>query len=257
MSELVKRTITGIVGLILLLGILYVGGTVLKITLFVLSILMLRELTGAFKKIDIQTDVFAMAACTTLMFVTRFYNGDLKFALLTGAMVALLRFVLHRDFDLNGLAYTFMSMVYIPFFLFQLDYLDKTPFLLLVFIIAFSTDTFAYLIGSAIGKHKYVPHISPNKSLEGAVGGIIGCLVLSGAYLHIFDVAVTIPGILFIIFASVCSQAGDLTASKIKRITGIKDFGKLLPGHGGIMDRFDSIIPVIPLVYALYTFVYL
>ena len=124
----------------------------------------------------------------------------------------------------------------------------------LVFLAAWGTDVGAYLVGSLIGKHKLIPDVSPKKSVEGAVGGVVLaviCFVIYGAVVSHFT-ELQANYLLLVIIAvvlSVVSQIGDLIASLIKREYGIKDYGKLLPGHGGIMDRFDSILAVsLPLV---------
>ncbi len=119
------------------------------------------------------------------------------------------------------------------------------------------TDTFAYFSGVKLGKHKLCPKISPKKTVEGAVGGILGTLVINLASLAIcnawvFHRAIPIPLWVMAIFSvvlSVISMLGDLSASTIKRNFGIKDFGNIIPGHGGIMDRMDSISFVAPVVY--------
>ena len=123
---------------------------------------------------------------------------------------------------------------------------------------AWMTDVFAFFVGSFLGKHKLCPKISPKKTIEGAIGGVLGCvlasLILYAVFVNfVFEtesanyVAVT----LMAVFLSIVSMCGDLTASVIKRNFEIKDFGKLIPGHGGILDRFDSIIFVLVALYAV------
>ena len=120
----------------------------------------------------------------------------------------------------------------------------------LVFIAAWGCDTFAYLTGSLIGKHKLIPEISPKKTIEGAIGGIVATMLLFPLYGFLvetfFDGVATRYWVLVIygFVLSIVGQIGDLIASAIKREHGIKDYGNLLPGHGGIMDRFDSILAV-------------
>ncbi len=136
-----------------------------------------------------------------------------------------------------------------------LRYIEEGPFcFFLVFLSAWGTDVGAYLIGSLIGKHKLIPEVSPKKSVEGAVGGVITAVLAFILYGFAVE-ALTDHSVNYIILAvfavilSVVAQVGDLIASLIKREYGVKDYGKLLPGHGGIMDRFDSILAVsLPLV---------
>lgn len=118
-------------------------------------------------------------------------------------------------------------------------------YLTLAITLCFATDIGAYLTGILIGKHKLIPKVSPNKTVEGSIGGIVSAallLLLSGRLLH-YSMGYTVnygTMIFYGVLASVVSQFGDLTMSCVKRICGIKDFGSLLPGHGGILDRFDS-----------------
>lgn len=131
--------------------------------------------------------------------------------------------------------------------------------LLLIFAIAPMTDTFAYFTGRLIGGKKLCPNISPNKTIAGAVGGLVGGIVAS---IVVFYVVVPLGGlnpfnnicwaILVGLLGAVISQLGDLTASKIKRDTGIKDYGNIFLGHGGVMDRMDSIIFVAMLVFVVF-----
>ncbi len=136
-----------------------------------------------------------------------------------------------------------------------------TAQMLLIFICAWSTDTFAYFSGKLFGKHKLIPNVSPNKTVEGAIGGVIGAMVISVAYLFVvkevmnLDILtwsnVYVQGAVTGLIGGAFSQVGDLVASSIKRDTGIKDFGWIFPGHGGFMDRFDSVIFIAPIIYGI------
>ena len=136
--------------------------------------------------------------------------------------------------------------------------IDGVFLLILSFFAAWMTDTFAYFVGSKFGKHKLCPKISPKKSVEGAIGGVVGAVLLNCLLLFVFktfffegeSILSYITIIVLSLILSVVSMFGDLAASTIKRNFGIKDFGKLLPGHGGIMDRFDSALFVMPVLYA-------
>ena len=120
---------------------------------------------------------------------------------------------------------------------------------------AWGTDTFAYSIGTRFGKHKLTP-ISPKKSVEGSVGGIVGAVILSLIYTYIINKTanleisyLAISGIAIIL--SILGEIGDSAASSIKRYAGIKDFSQLIPGHGGMLDRIDSILLMAPFAYFL------
>jgi phosphatidate cytidylyltransferase len=122
----------------------------------------------------------------------------------------------------------------------------------LIFIGAWATDTFAYFTGVALGKTKILPKVSPKKSLEGSIGGVLGCMagmLLFGLYFtSMFDV----PVYHFAILGGICgvvSQIGDWAASAVKRAVNIKDYGNIMPGHGGVLDRLDSVLFVAPVVY--------
>lgn len=138
---------------------------------------------------------------------------------------------------------------------------DGVYLILFAYFVAWMTDIFAYFIGSKFGRHKLCPKISPKKSVEGAVGGIAGEIILNILLLFVFkkfffengsELSYVTVAVLSVVL-SVISMFGDLAASTIKRNFGIKDFGKILPGHGGIMDRFDSVLFVMPVLYsALY-----
>lgn len=130
----------------------------------------------------------------------------------------------------------------------------------LVFICAWGSDTCAYLVGITMGKHKMPSQLSPKKSIEGCIGGVVGAALIGFIYATIFKdniTGVVYPQLAYTIIGacgSIISQIGDLAASAIKRNHEIKDFGTLIPGHGGILDRFDSIIFTAPIVYYLATF---
>ena len=130
----------------------------------------------------------------------------------------------------------------------------------LPFVISWMTDTFAYFCGMAIGRHKLIPSVSPKKTVEGSIGGTLFAVLLSALYCfamnRIFGVEVSYIAIIVISFVcSLLSQCGDLIMSLIKRHYGIKDYGRLFPGHGGVLDRFDSIIITSPFIYLLYIYV--
>ena len=179
----------------------------------------------------------------------------------------LLRF--HNEIHFEEIAISFFLSMAVPgalscVVLLRDQYEESFLYILLCCIAAWISDSCAYFAGRAFGKHKMSPQISPHKTIEGAIGGVVGCVAFSllacwlyGFYQHSVGVELTFTWWLIALLAVVCSLvsiAGDLTASVIKRQRGLKDFGKIMPGHGGVMDRFDSFIFVAPTVYLLLQF---
>ncbi|MDE6965028.1 MAG: phosphatidate cytidylyltransferase [Lachnospiraceae bacterium] len=127
----------------------------------------------------------------------------------------------------------------------------------MIFISSWICDTCAYVVGVLFGKHKLAPVLSPKKSVEGALGGVIGSAVVGALYAYFFvekmvsEQEITWVFVLISAAGAVISQVGDLAASAIKRNHEIKDYGRLIPGHGGVMDRFDSVIFTAPMIYFL------
>ena len=134
-------------------------------------------------------------------------------------------------------------------------FIDNSYFyVILVFAISWFADTGAYFAGCYLGKHKLAPTISPNKTVEGAIGGVVASVLLSCLYAYVYSlispIQVNYTYIAIVAgIGSIVGMLGDLTASSIKRQYGVKDFGNLMPGHGGVMDRFDSVLFVAPLIY--------
>ena len=170
----------------------------------------------------------------------------------------------HTKLPFADVAMTFVTGVLVPYLLSapvrMLSWANGRFFILLPFVIAFLSDTGAYFAGRAFGRHKLAPVISPNKTIEGVIGGVLGavvgvllyCVVLQKAFrFEVHYLYVPVYGIL----GSLGAVFGDLCFSAIKRQTGIKDYGNLIPGHGGILDRFDSMTVVAPLVELLMLFI--
>lgn len=155
---------------------------------------------------------------------------------------------------ISGIVYVTVLMS----FIYQVRMLGDGLYIIpLIFICAWGNDTCAYCVGMLIGKHKMSPKLSPKKSIEGFVGGIAGAVIIGCIYGHFFGSQLTSlssPVVACGIISGVgalIAVVGDLAASAIKRDKGIKDYGRLIPGHGGILDRFDSILFTAPVVYIL------
>lgn len=119
-------------------------------------------------------------------------------------------------------------------------------------LVVWITDSGAYMVGRQIGKNKLAPKISPNKTWEGSIGGTLAATIILAIYLYFFHVGgAWLPMVLLTIVLSIFGQFGDLIESSLKRFYGVKDSGKILPGHGGILDRFDSMLVVMPMLHLL------
>lgn len=256
-----KRVIAAVVLLPLLLAVVLALPKIWTAVLFgimaALGAYELLESTGLVKKRRLIIYAMVMAFCVSiwsgLSAEARWGQAGLLVftCLLLGELL-----ISHTKLPLSDVAVTFVAGALIPYLLTALvrmhSWTNGRHFILLPFVIAFLSDTGAYFTGRAFGKHKLAPIISPNKTIEGVVGGaaaavvgvILYCLVLQfGFRFKINYMAVPLYGIL----GSLGAVFGDLCFSAIKRQTGIKDYGNLIPGHGGILDRFDSMTVVAPL----------
>lgn len=159
----------------------------------------------------------------------------------------------------TDISITFFGIVYISFFIMFIPLLrsiENGKFLVwFIFLSAWGTDIVAYLVGKNFGKHKF-SEISPNKTIEGCIGGIIGSIILVLIYCticnNLFNLSLSYIYMTFVaVVLSIVGQLGDFAASSIKRYAGIKDFSNLIPGHGGLLDRIDSVIFIAPITYIL------
>jgi phosphatidate cytidylyltransferase len=250
-KELIIRSISGLVGVLLLILIASKGGLVLNIGILFVSLVGVYEFYKAVEKKGYRTiKILGYLFCFVLFLdVIDIKWADLNFAFFVSIIASLLILVFDKKIDIKDLALTLMGILYVPFLMFHITYLDSTNYIWLIFITAWGTDTFAYIFGNLFGSKKLCPKLSPNKTIEGSLGGILGSLILSIIFAKYFELGTMWKIIVLSILASIMAQLGDLTASRIKRITGIKDYGYIMPGHGGILDRFDSILFTAPIVY--------
>lgn len=172
----------------------------------------------------------------------------------------------HDNISFNETASTIVGNIYITVSLMHIYLIRILPngklYIWLPFLIAWLTDTFAYFTGYFLGKHKLIPNVSPKKTVEGSIGGIVGALVIVCLFQFVcgkyFDVNPNyLSGAIVAILCSVASQFGDLAASCIKREHNVKDFGNIMPGHGGVLDRFDSVIYISPIVFLLINYIHI
>lgn len=184
--------------------------------------------------------------------------GGIVIAFIVYLFVYVFRFPGYHGRDVMAACFSFLyGPVMLSFLYLTREGLPMGKYLVwFIFLCSWGSDTCAYAVGVLFGRHKMTPKLSPKKSVEGAVGGIVGAALLFMLYLYLteryFGMAqyISMAGAAALgAVGALVSMVGDLAASAIKRDYGIKDYGKLIPGHGGIMDRFDSVIIVTPLIY--------
>lgn len=268
MSNNVKRIISGTIFMIILVGVLLIHNTIVdSVFVTLLSMMGIYEYNRCFKlKGHNVIPGVGYLSCLAIGIMGTGLDGLLKINIVRIAIPILLvymaLYIVLKELKVSivDVAVTVLSVVYVPFmfsFIKELLLLENGRiYAILAFACAIMTDTFAYEFGSRIGKHKLSPVVSPKKSIEGSVAGIIGAVI---SYIIIGVIANKFAGTNFnlivlavmAVILSISGQIGDLFASAIKRYCGQKDFGKIMPGHGGILDRFDSVMFVAPMLYAL------
>ncbi len=263
-----QRIITSIVALCVLVPILiFADYPVLPVGLAACAALAVFEMLrciGLHRSVAVSLPLYLGAV--GFPFLIRFLPHDagllgriaLCYALFTVLYLFTVLIFSHGKYQLQSLAVAFMSLFYIlvgfDSIIFLHDYKTGGEYLYLVpFLAAWITDSFAYFCGLLLGrggKHKLIPDVSPKKKVEGAIGGIVFCvlaLFLFGVIVEAIEPKIQ-ANLLVFVFAglatSVVAQIGDLSMSVIKRNYGVKDYGKIFPGHGGILDRFDSVLAV-------------
>ncbi len=246
-----QRIITGVVGGAFIAAVTYFGGSVYDFVYFGITCIAIYEISRLFFDNGFDYGGIINYLFAASLFITKITDNlyYFKFILFTFISMNFMIFVFNKIVNLKKMAEIIFIGSYVVFFMYHMMLMNGSNYVWLVYIIAFGSDTFAYFTGKLIGKRKLYPQVSPNKTIEGAIGGIIGCTVITIIYFNYLSINKLIYIIIFSICASVFSMVGDLSASKIKREFGIKDFGSFLPGHGGILDRFDSVLFVAPTVY--------
>lgn len=250
-----QRVITALVGLPLLLGALYLGGFALSASVFILIMLADSEWERMQGNSSLNR-IFAASALLGLVFAhygsdSWFGAGFSSFFLLTFIKVARK----YPPYEFSRFSAEIFGYLYVFWTLSHLILVRRLEhgfsMLIFFFIVIFATDTVAYLWGTAFGKKPLAPGLSPKKSKEGSVAGLVAGSTGGAIYGYFHFPADIVLMFLTALLVSVAGQAGDLLESYLKRESGIKDSGDILPGHGGILDRFDSTMAALPLFYYL------
>lgn len=254
-----KRIISALIILIVVIPLLLVGGNLFNFSVYVVSIFALREfLKIKEEKKPIPSFIkFISYIIITFLLLTNSKLKELTFSIdyrvLAGLFISfLLPTVLYHNrekYSINDAFYLIGGVLFLGISMSLLILIRGKSLALLIYVIliAVITDTYAYIIGSLIGKHKLLEVISPNKSLEGMIGGTVFASLFGTLFYNLF-ISQTMPiyVVVFItMFLSILGQLGDLVFSAIKRYFGKKDFSNLIAGHGGLLDRLDSIIFVL------------
>lgn len=273
------RLLSGIVLIVIAFAAFFIGAPFLPLLLFFISAVGYRELVKALGvSAENQKNKFSAPEIVGYVGITIYYlivlltdlgcmekNILYLMACIIGLFVAeLFVYVLtFPKYQAEQIAFAVFSFLYAPVMLSFIDFIrmgeNGIYMVWFILICSWGSDTCAYCVGKLFGKKKIFPILSPKKSLEGCIGGVLGAALIG--VLYGWFVMVRKPedlGFIALICAlgAVVSMVGDLAASAIKRNRGIKDYGKLIPGHGGIMDRFDSVIATAPLIYFLSIILY-
>lgn len=257
-----QRVITAAVALLIFIPIIYLGGVWLEVAAILLALIGLSEMFIMRKRIIVSPDfVISALGIVTLVLPEGFFNHIPQYLTrydIFAVMVALQLLVTvltKNQTTIDDIGINVLSMVYIGNGFHALvavrNSVDGLALLCYILVVIWSTDIGAYVFGRKIGKHKLWPAISPNKTWEGSLAGTLCALIGAAIYLHFIPIGYQHYSLMLLatLVFSVFGQLGDLVESAYKRYYGVKDSGKILPGHGGILDRFDSLLFVLPMLH--------
>ena len=253
-----QRVTVGVIGAIFCIAILCMDVRIISLVLALVAVIGLSEIYNATGILREQNKLCVFSyAYTIITFIVIGFSENPAFAL--GVMLFLYGFGLlsylvfcHDKCDFSSIAGIFFQTLYVAFLFAHIILVRKLSYgnyiMWFIFVTAWLSDTLAYFVGIKFGRNKLIPAISPKKTIEGSIGGLAGSVIFNIIFALVcslgFDLSVNYFAVFFMaIIAGAMSQLGDLTASAIKREYGIKDYSNLLPGHGGVMDRCDSILP--------------
>lgn len=239
-----------------LLAVIYFGGLWLLAMCFVIGVMGVREFFKGFEALGIKPSFPIAVSSAVGLYGIFLFHGSTEWYLFWSFLTVLASLLYLFNIDnrkLEDAMATVTGIFYVVYFSFHVVLVDSTgDSSILVWLIVFSafgSDVFAYFTGMTIGRHKLCPKISPKKTIEGAVGGVFGSVLICGLFGYWFANQYFFHTLAIGAIGAVISQCGDLTASVFKRKMGIKDYGNLIPGHGGVLDRFDSVLFTAPAIY--------
>ena len=253
------RLISGIILMVIALYTIISGGTILFATLLAISLIGIDEIFRAMKIVDNNSVLLRLTSYLTIVayyLIMYFELSEYQLpVLMIGLVINMFVYVFsYPKYNAGQIMAAFFGIVYVGVmlsFIYQTRLLAGGNFhVWLIFLCSWGCDTCAYCAGVTLGKHKMAPVLSPKKSIEGAIGGVLGAALLGGIYAAVIDEKI-MEYVIICAIGALIAMVGDLAASAIKRNQDIKDYGSLIPGHGGILDRFDSVIFVAPIIFIL------
>lgn len=263
----IKRITSGLLGFPLVLIILLIGNRyIVDIALAIIALLAMNEYFNAVQKVSNPVRWVGYLSCFSIAIIHLVPVESLNMVVtLSVPTILLILFaqVIATDMktSFKDIAYTFLGIFYVVFFMMFVAFIDGMQngkiLIWYAIIAAWGTDIFAYFIGKHFGKHKF-SKVSPKKSIEGCIAGTVGAILLMLLYTYVANTFWNMNysyGFIAMIglILSLIGQIGDFAASSIKRYVDIKDYSNLIPGHGGMLDRIDSLIFLAPFAYALFT----
>ncbi len=269
MNNFVKRVISGFLFVALLTGCIFIHPIAFFVLFFCINIMGLLEFSHMARKIEIHINNPMYLTCGSMLFTAGFldayigYRDGYLWCFILTFILSIWELYRKKGNSFQNLAFSFYGLLYLslPFtLLIYLPYMIngtwRPEIIFLPFLLVWLNDTFAYLFGSQFGRHKLFPRISPKKTWEGAIGG--GMVTIgTGLYIAPDIEGLTIENnIIISCIVVVFGIFGDLIESMFKRNIEIKDSGHIMPGHGGILDRFDAVLFVIPAIFVYMEFVY-
>lgn len=282
---MLKRAVTAIILVGYAFAMLYLGTAVhygfLDALIMSFAFVGTYEMYHTFRKSEYKNSWGAPLLLCVAIYPLWYFLGykGILIALSLSICLALAVFTFKAEMELKDLLATIFSLIY-PMALVSLAFALSREFpcggtfaiSFAIFLPVFS-DTFAYLVGSTLGKRKLCPSISPKKTVAGAIGGLLGSVLCAVTFFLLFDLYAVIPvgyvtfsdsvavrTVVFVVLGlvgGVLAEIGDLAASRIKRTMNIKDFGNIFPGHGGVLDRLDSIMFTLVMLFTAFTFMYM
>ncbi|MFZ3587888.1 phosphatidate cytidylyltransferase [Bacillus sp. DJP31] len=259
---MMQRILTAILAVAIFLPFVIIGGLPFTLFIYLLATIALYELLRM-KNISVQTFPGVLSLIliwvllfpsTTLDFMTDVNVSKVEIALLAVVFLLSYTVITKNKFTFDDAAFVILATIYIGIgFYYFIETSDKgLKYLFFAMFVIWATDSGAYFVGRAVGKRKLWPEISPNKTIEGSIGGVICALIVAIIFQFFLPITDSFFKMLLItVLLSIFGQMGDLVESALKRHYDVKDSGTILPGHGGILDRFDSLLFVLPIFHFL------